>query len=87
MHLQRTHACAQSWHAQRCRRALATCLHLPEPCFMWHLLQAPQYIEWCTGVAPSNDSSSFNDIDMTPFWSNPQCQQLYKNHVRKVLNR
>lgn len=50
-------------------------------------MQAPQYQAWCTNTAATNDSSSYEDVDNTPFWTNPKCQQLYKDHVKVVLTR
>jgi hypothetical protein len=50
-------------------------------------MQAPQYQAWCTGEPFNTNSSSYNNIDNTPFFSNPKCIQLYKAHVKTVLTR
>jgi hypothetical protein len=60
--------------------------YLPDPQALT-VAQAPQYQAWCTGQGFNTNSSNYDNIDNTPFWTNQKCIQLYKDHVKAVLTR
>ena len=44
----------------------------------------PSFLEWCTGNPPPKLS---DDVDYVPFYTDPKCIKIFKDHVTVFLNR